>query len=77
MAYTEEEHYKRMTEAPVAPLIAQLAVPTTVSLLVTSVYNLVDTAFVGTLGTSASGAVGIVFGFMSILQAFGFMFGMG
>ena len=77
MAHTEAEHYTRMTEAPVAPLIARLAVPTTISLLVTSIYNLVDTAFVGTLGTSASGAVGIVFGFMSIIQAFGFMYGMG
>ena len=77
MAHDEAEHYKRMTEAPVAPLIARLAVPTTISLLVTSIYNLVDTAFVGTLGTSASGAVGIVFGYMSIIQAFGFMFGMG
>ena len=76
MARTEAEHYTRMTEAPVAPLIARLAVPTTISLLVTSIYNLVDTAFVGTLGTSASGAVGIVFGFMSIIQAFGFMYGM-
>ena len=44
MAETEAEHYQRMTEAPVAPLIARLAVPTTLSLLVTSAYNLVDTA---------------------------------
>ena len=46
-------------------------------MLVTSIYNLVDTAFVGQLGTSASGAVGIVFGFMSVIQAFGFMYGQG
>ena len=36
-----------------------------------------DTYFVSTVGTSATGAVGIVFGLMAILQAFGFMFGHG
>ena len=66
-----------MTTANVAPLILKLAIPTTLSMLVTSVYNLADTAFVGRLGTSASGAVGVVFSFMAIIQAFGFLFGQG
>lgn len=69
--------YEKMTETPVPLLIGQLAVPTIISMLVTNIYNLVDTAFVGQLGNSASGAVGIVFGFMAILQAVGFMFGQG
>ena len=58
-------------------LIVVLAIPTIISMLVTSLYNMVDTAFVGQLGTSASGAVGVVFGFMAIIQAIGFMFGQG
>lgn len=66
-----------MTKAPVPGLILTLAVPAIISMLITNVYNLVDTAFVGKLGTSASGAVGIVFGFMSIVQAIGFLFGQG
>lgn len=66
-----------MTATPVRRLVLTLAVPSIVSMLVNNIYNLVDTAFVGRLGTSASGAVGIVFGFMSIIQAFGFMFGQG
>lgn len=70
-------HYQKMTETPVPKLVGKLAAPAIVSMLVTNIYNLVDTAFVGRLGTSASGAVGIVFGFMSILQAFGFMYGQG
>lgn len=45
--------------------------------MVTNIYNLVDTAFVGTLGTSESGATGIVFGYMAILQAIAFMCGQG
>lgn len=66
-----------MTQTPVQKLILKLAVPTILSMMATTIYNLVDTAFVGTLGNAASGAVGIVFGFMSILQAIGFMFGQG
>lgn len=69
--------YEKMTQAPVTELVIRLGIPTTLSMLVTNIYNMVDTMFVGKLGTSASGAVGIVFGFMAILQAFGFMFGQG
>ena len=71
------DQFKKMTETPIPKLILKLSVPTIISMLVTNIYNLVDTAFVGRLGTSASGAVGVVFGFMSIVQAFGFMFGQG
>lgn len=73
----QDKQYIKMTETPVGKLVAVLAVPTVISMMVTNLYNLVDTAFVGTLGNSASGAVGIVFGFMSILQAVGFMCGQG
>ena len=66
-----------MTKTPVSKLIIKLSVPAIISMMVTNVYNLVDTAFVGQLGNSASGAVGIVFGFMAVLQAIGFMFGNG
>jgi len=69
--------YEKMTETPIPKLICTLSVPAIISMLVTNIYNLVDTAFVGRLGTSASGAVGIVFGFMAIIQAFGFLFGQG
>ena len=72
-----EAQYKKMTETPVLRLIVMLSIPTIISMLVTNIYNLVDTAFVGTLGTSASGAVGVVFGFMAVIQAFGFLFGQG
>ena len=69
--------FDKMINAPVTPLIAKLAVPTTLTMLVTSIYNLVDTAFVGQIGTSASAAVGVVFAFMAIIQACGFVFGHG
>ncbi len=76
-AERENAQYIKMTETPVARLVVRLGIPTTVSMLVTSIYNMADTAFVGRLGTSASGAIGIVFGYMAILQAIGFMFGQG
>lgn len=69
--------YVKMTQTPVSKLILTLGLPTVISMLVTNIYNMADTYFVGTIGTSASGATGIVFGLMSILQAFGFMFGHG
>ena len=69
--------YQKMTQTPVSLLIIKLGVPTILSMLITSIYNMADTYFVGQLGTSASGAIGIVFGLMAILQAFGFMFGHG
>ena len=72
-----EEQYRKMTQEPVSHLILSLSLPTIVSMLVTNVYNMADTWFVSGIGTSASGATGVVFGLMAILQAFGFMFGHG
>lgn len=68
---------QKMLETPIPPLICSLAAPTIVSMLVTSIYNMADTYFVSQINTSASGAVGIVFSIMSIIQAVGFTVGMG
>lgn len=73
----DNAQYVRMIQMPVGSLIVSLAVPTIISMLVTAVYNLGDTYFVSKLGTSASGAVGIVFSLMAIIQAVGFTIGMG
>ncbi|MBR4869701.1 MAG: MATE family efflux transporter, partial [Oscillospiraceae bacterium] len=69
--------YELMTATPVPRLVVKLSIPTVISMLVTTIYNMVDTAFVGHLGNSASGAVGVVFGATAILQAVAFMFGQG
>lgn len=66
-----------MLNAPVEKLIIKLAIPTIITMVITNIYNLVDTAFIGTINTAASGAVGIIFGFMAIIQAMGFLFGQG
>ncbi len=69
--------YRKMTETPVAKLILSLGIPTTISMLITNIYNMADSYFVSQVSLSAGGATGVVFGVMSILQAFGFMFGHG
>jgi len=73
----ENSQYLRMIQMPIGSLIVSLAVPTIISMLVTAIYNIGDTFFVSKLGTSASGAVGIVFSLMAIIQAVGFTIGMG
>ncbi len=72
-----EKQYIKMTQTPIARLVSKLAVPTTISMLVTSIYSLADTFFVSQLSTSASSAVGIVFSLQTIVQAVGFTLGMG
>ena len=67
----------KMLETPIPPLICRLAVPTIISMLVTAIYNTADTYFVSQINTSASGAVGIVFSVMAIIQAVGFTVGVG
>ena len=74
----QNEKYIQMTTTPVGRLIGKLAVPTVITMLITSIYNMADTYFVGLLNnTSATGAVGVVFSFMAIIQACGFLFGQG
>lgn len=72
-----DSQYIKMTETPVAKLIISLGIPTTISMLITNIYNMADSYFVSQLSLSAGGATSIVFGVMAILQAFGFMFGHG
>jgi Na+-driven multidrug efflux pump len=70
-------NYTFLTTAPIPHVIATMSVPTIISMLVTSIYNIVDTYFVGKINTQATAAVGIVFAVMSIIQATGFLFGQG
>ena len=74
---TAQDKHILMTTAPVPRLIASLAIPTIISMLVTSIYVMVDTYYVGKINTQATAAVGISFSVMAIVQAFGFFFGHG
>ena len=73
-----EERYRRMTQAPLYPLLLRTAVPSMVGMLVSTVYSMTDTYFVGKLGhASLTAAVGIVYTFISVIQAVGFWYGYG
>ena len=73
----KQDNYSFLTTAPVRRVIPAMAVPTVISMLVTSIYNLVDTYYVGLLNTQATAAVGVVFPVMAIIQSIGFLFGQG
>lgn len=72
-----DAYHKQMTEGSVAKIIISLGIPTTVSMLITNIYNMADTYFVGKLGESAQGATGILFTLQCIIQAVAFMLGHG
>lgn len=74
---TQEEKFRMMTNDPIPGLVGRLAVPTIISMLITSFYNMADTFFVGRIGTSATAAVGVAFPIMAIMQALGFFCGHG
>lgn len=72
-----EMHYIKMTQTPVSRLILNLGIPTTISMLITNIYNMADTYFVGTLGESAQAATGVLFTVQAIMQGIAFMLGHG
>ena len=76
-AISREQRNDMLLNQPVSKVIPHLAVPTIISMLITTIYNMADTFFVSQIGTSASGAVGVIFSAMSIMQAIAFTIGMG
>ena len=71
------DKYTFLPQAPIHRAIGAMAIPTIISMLLTSMYNLVDTFFVGKINTQSTAAVGIVFSVMFFIQAFSFFFGNG
>ncbi len=72
-----QKRYRYMTETPVGTLIRELSVPTIISMMVSALYNMADTFFVGKISTQATAAVGIVFSVQTLIQSFGFFCGHG
>lgn len=77
MKMTAEQRTHMMLHEPVKRIIPRLAVPSIISMLISSIYNMADTFFVSQIGTSASGAVGVIFSAMALIQAVSFTIGMG
>ena len=75
---TKEERREIILTKPILPLLVRMAIPTIIGMLVTMIYNLTDTFFIGRLGNkSMTAAIGIAFSFVSFIQALGFWFGYG
>lgn len=72
-----DQHYIKMTQTPVAKLVFQLGIPTTISMLITNIYNMADTYFIGSIGESAQAATGVLFTVQAIMQGIAFMLGHG
>ena len=63
---------------PILPLLIRMSVPTIIGMLIVMIYTLTDTFFVGLLDNkSMTAAIGVVFSFVSMIQAVGFWFGYG
>ncbi|WP_414151303.1 MATE family efflux transporter [Acetobacterium carbinolicum] len=74
----QEERYKRITEAKIYPLLWRMALPSMIGMIVSSVYSMTDTFFIGRLDrTELTASVGVAFSFIAIIQAIGFWFGYG
>ena len=74
---TPQEKYLRMTTRPVGRLVTELAGPSIVSMLISGIYNLADTFFIGRINTPSVAALGIVFSYMVLIQSVAIFFGQG
>ncbi len=72
-----EEKFIRLTTQPIPKLLMTLSAPAIASMLISAIYNAADSFFVSSINDSAVGSIGVIFSFMAIIQAFGFMFGHG
>ena len=74
---SDAEKREKMLNEPVQLLVCKMAVPTIISMLISALYNMADTYFVGQLDTNSTAAVGLALPLMNVIQAIGFFFGHG
>ncbi len=72
-----DDNYTFLTTAPISRAVLRMAFPSIVSMLISSLYNLADTYFVGRINTQITAAIGVSFPVMTVIQAIGFFFGHG
>ena len=76
-AQKQDAKFVRMTTRPVGRLVTAMALPSIVSMLVSGIYNLADTFFIGQINTPSVAALGIVFSYMVLVQSVAIFFGQG
>lgn len=67
----------KMGTMPVGKLLLQMSIPMVISMLVQSIYNVVDSIFVAQISEEALTAVSLAFPVQNILIAFGVGIGVG
>ncbi|WP_050698770.1 MATE family efflux transporter [Anaeromassilibacillus senegalensis] len=75
-----KKHHTKMDllgSAPIPKALLALGLPTMIGMLINALYNLVDTYFVGGLGTDQMGAVTVAFPLGQIVVGLGLLFGNG
>ena len=73
----KEEKKQMMLNENIVTLLPKMAVPTITAQLITTIYNLVDTYFVSTLGTNATAAVGVNSSLERMITIIGSLIGAG
>ncbi|MDO4308690.1 MAG: MATE family efflux transporter [Eubacteriales bacterium] len=73
----KEEKKQMMLNENIMTLLPKMAVPTIAAQLITTIYNLVDTYFVSTLGTNATAAVGVNSSLERMITVIGSLIGAG
>ena len=66
-----------MKEKPVLPLLLSMALPNVISMLVNSLYNIVDSLFVARISEDAMTALSLVFPIQNFSNAIAIGFGIG
>ena len=66
-----------MKEKPIFPLVLKMALPMVISMLVNSLYNIVDSFFVAQVSEDAMTAISIVYPLQNLANAVGVGFGVG
>jgi putative MATE family efflux protein len=67
----KERRRDLLLNGPIYKVIPRMAIPTIISMLITTFYNLADTYFVSSLGTSATAAVGVNFSLDNLIMTAG------
>ena len=58
-----------MREKPILPLLLSMALPMVVSMLVNSLYNIIDSLFVAKIGEDAITALSLVYPVQNLINA--------
>ena len=66
-----------MKERPVLPLLLSMSVPMVISMLVNSLYNIVDSIFVAKISENAMTALSLVFPVQNLINSIAVGFGVG